>query len=287
MGAADTFNIITFAGNTRILWDAPRPATAENIAAAQQFVANLTGGGGTEMMKAINAALVQPASAEGALTPDELLALPTDGREVTLHIAPQMTDVLMQDGIAPSVVAVRSALQPGKSFTMQIRQWMVMRNPYEPTSEVPGEFRGRWTTRDDGTPLFDVGDARWPAPGDEYLTPAELLKLPADGDEVFVRFEYNTWPAKADDAGYAEIAVGDETLLVKREIPRWKLGATCPVGEPLWIWGTWAQRTDGRAVLTPTSARHGQPRPAPSPIRVVCFLTDGYVGNDLEIIDAV
>ena len=55
----DTFNLITFAGRTQILWDAPRPATAENIAEAQKLLASLKGGGGTEMMKAINAALVQ------------------------------------------------------------------------------------------------------------------------------------------------------------------------------------------------------------------------------------
>ena len=55
----DTFNLITFAGRTQILWDAPRPATAENIAEAQSLLSSLKGGGGTEMMKAINAALVQ------------------------------------------------------------------------------------------------------------------------------------------------------------------------------------------------------------------------------------
>ena len=56
----DTFTIITFAGNTAVLWPEPKPATAENIAAADQFIAGSSGGGGTEMMAAINAALVQP-----------------------------------------------------------------------------------------------------------------------------------------------------------------------------------------------------------------------------------
>jgi Ca-activated chloride channel family protein len=55
----DTFNLITFAGMTRILWEQPRPATPENIAEAQKLLASQKGGGGTEMMKAINAALVQ------------------------------------------------------------------------------------------------------------------------------------------------------------------------------------------------------------------------------------
>lgn len=54
----DTFNIITFAGHTNILWQQPRPATAENISAAQKFISGQQGGGGTEMMKAIEAALI-------------------------------------------------------------------------------------------------------------------------------------------------------------------------------------------------------------------------------------
>ena len=59
MRDGDTFNLITFAGNTRILWNAPRPATKKNRAEAQSFLTRQHGGGGTEMMKAINAALVQ------------------------------------------------------------------------------------------------------------------------------------------------------------------------------------------------------------------------------------
>jgi Ca-activated chloride channel family protein len=53
----DTFNLITFAGDTHILWPAPRPATAANVAEAQRFLSGRTSGGGTEMMKAIRAAL--------------------------------------------------------------------------------------------------------------------------------------------------------------------------------------------------------------------------------------
>jgi Ca-activated chloride channel family protein len=53
----DRFNLITFAGDTSILWDKPRPNTWEHRAAAQAFLASREGGGGTEMMKAINAAL--------------------------------------------------------------------------------------------------------------------------------------------------------------------------------------------------------------------------------------
>jgi len=53
----DTFNLITFAGDTRILFSKPVPATRENIDEAQKFLASRQGAGGTEMMKAIAAAL--------------------------------------------------------------------------------------------------------------------------------------------------------------------------------------------------------------------------------------
>ncbi|HEX9959340.1 MAG TPA: VIT domain-containing protein, partial [Pyrinomonadaceae bacterium] len=53
----DTFNLITFAGDTHVLFDKPVPATAENMQKAQAFLASRQGRGGTEMMKAIVAAL--------------------------------------------------------------------------------------------------------------------------------------------------------------------------------------------------------------------------------------
>ncbi|MBI3471358.1 MAG: VWA domain-containing protein [Candidatus Solibacter usitatus] len=53
----DTFNFITFSGNTRILFPKPVPATPENVRRAQELLAGQYGSGGTEMMKAIRAAL--------------------------------------------------------------------------------------------------------------------------------------------------------------------------------------------------------------------------------------
>lgn len=54
---ADTFNLITFAGDTHILFKEPVPATAENLKRAQEFLSSRAGSGGTEMMTAIKAAL--------------------------------------------------------------------------------------------------------------------------------------------------------------------------------------------------------------------------------------
>src|SRR5215213_6026110 len=54
---SDTFNLITFAGDTRILFPQPVPATSANLKKAQAFLGTSSGSGGTEMMTAIKAAL--------------------------------------------------------------------------------------------------------------------------------------------------------------------------------------------------------------------------------------
>ena len=53
----DTFNLITFAGDTHILFPNPVPATPENRRRAHEFLNARYGSGGTEMMKAIRASL--------------------------------------------------------------------------------------------------------------------------------------------------------------------------------------------------------------------------------------
>ena len=53
----DTFNLITFAGDTEVLFPDPVPATPENLQRARKFLNSRKGDGGTEMMSAIKAAL--------------------------------------------------------------------------------------------------------------------------------------------------------------------------------------------------------------------------------------
>lgn len=53
----DTFNLITFAGDTAILFPEPVPATRQNLQKAKKFLETQEGNGGTEMMKAIKASL--------------------------------------------------------------------------------------------------------------------------------------------------------------------------------------------------------------------------------------
>jgi len=53
----DAFNLITFSGDTYILFPEPVYPTVENIRKAKALLASRSGAGGTEMMKAIRAAL--------------------------------------------------------------------------------------------------------------------------------------------------------------------------------------------------------------------------------------
>jgi Ca-activated chloride channel family protein len=71
----DTFNLITFAGDTHILFPEPVPATPENLEKAKSFLESRSGGGGTEMMKAIKAAL-DPSDARGHV---RIVCFMTDG----------------------------------------------------------------------------------------------------------------------------------------------------------------------------------------------------------------
>ncbi|MCC6366101.1 MAG: VWA domain-containing protein [Bryobacterales bacterium] len=75
MDPRDTFNVITFAGDTNILFPQPVPANAENVERARQFIDGRRGGGGTEMMKAIRAAL-EPTRSQDHL---RVAAFLTDG----------------------------------------------------------------------------------------------------------------------------------------------------------------------------------------------------------------
>src|SRR5262245_36597400 len=72
----DTFNLILFSGDTKILFSDPKPATPENINKAKKLIASATGNGGTEMMKAIRAAL-EPSDAQDHV---RIVCFMTDGQ---------------------------------------------------------------------------------------------------------------------------------------------------------------------------------------------------------------
>lgn len=72
----DTFNLITFSGDTKILFPAPVPATEENLIEAKKMLSTHQGFGGTEMMKAITAAL-EPSESQHHL---RIVCFMTDGQ---------------------------------------------------------------------------------------------------------------------------------------------------------------------------------------------------------------
>lgn len=57
LNPSDTFNLITFAGDTNVLFPAPVPATRANLRKAEALLNSQSGDGSTEMMKAIDVAL--------------------------------------------------------------------------------------------------------------------------------------------------------------------------------------------------------------------------------------
>jgi Ca-activated chloride channel family protein len=77
----ETFNLITFSGDTRILFPEPVPATKENVAKAKEVLAGAYGSGGTEMMKAIRTALGDDAGKDKPMEADpvRVVCFMTDG----------------------------------------------------------------------------------------------------------------------------------------------------------------------------------------------------------------
>lgn len=72
----DTFNVITFSGDTEILFPQPVPATPANLQMARVFLERQQGDGGTEMMKAIKAAL-EPSNSQAHV---RIACFMTDGQ---------------------------------------------------------------------------------------------------------------------------------------------------------------------------------------------------------------
>jgi Ca-activated chloride channel family protein len=76
LNPSDTFNLITFSGDEHILFGQPVPATPANVAKAKKFLQEREGGGGTEMMKAIRAAM-DPSDAQNHV---RIVCFATDGQ---------------------------------------------------------------------------------------------------------------------------------------------------------------------------------------------------------------
>ncbi|MDX2199352.1 MAG: VIT and VWA domain-containing protein [Phycisphaerae bacterium] len=222
----DTFNLITFAGDTNILWDEPRPATKQNLADAQRFLADRDGGGGTEMMKAIDAAL-RPSKRITNFCGTKPRVM-SDDRGPTDRGPGRMTSDLMK------AEELAGLMPDGRSVMIELSSDQIVNWP-------PPNVRSTWSG-------VAVNTSRGPV---------ELRNAPVGGDGAGRRncAVRGTWSWSEDrDRGVLTIESVDWNLPSNASSP---------------------ERDD--AVV------EGKQRP----MRVVCFMTDGYVGNDMEIIAAV
>ena len=145
MRAGDTFNFITFAGATSVLWPEPRAANEENRKLAEDFVNGAYGAGGTEMMAAINAALVQ--DGRSGILPAKLLDMPADGRTVRIAVA--------HNGFLRDVAG--TTLDAGEGRTIPVELSIAM--PANP-KKLAIIVDGTWETRN-GNRLFSAKSAKF------------------------------------------------------------------------------------------------------------------------------
>lgn len=71
----DTFNVLLFAGNSLLLSETPLPATQDNIARGISLIDSQQGGGGTELLPALQRALALPGAEERSRS----IVVATDG----------------------------------------------------------------------------------------------------------------------------------------------------------------------------------------------------------------
>jgi hypothetical protein len=186
MRPVDTFNVITFAGDTHVLWPEPRPADASTVAQAQAFIGGQRGGGGTEMMKAIEAALVQRAGA--GLTPTALVDLPADGREVRVLVP--CTSIVQLNG-RPCIQATPQVSFP---FTSPVELPSVLK-----PEGVTFSMSGAWATVG-GERVLQVREA-----GFAPTTPASPMRICMFLTDAFVGNDRGIVAAVRANAGTTRV----------------------------------------------------------------------------------
>lgn len=87
LGPSDKFNVLLFAGTSAILSEQSLPATSENITRAIQFIDMQQGGGGTELLPALNHAL----GLKGTESYSRSMVIVTDGY---VHVEKEAFDLI-------------------------------------------------------------------------------------------------------------------------------------------------------------------------------------------------
>lgn len=186
MRPRDTFNIITFAGATRILWERPRANTTANREEAQRFIDSQEGRGGTEMMKAIEAALHQgPMEGIGhALTATQLADLPADGRQVVVEAD---DSVFRSEGLTKDAVTDRAELHIRDDLSIKCSPFQLPTPYLKRANETVADdsitlkllMRGTWTTVN-GERIFQVTSAEMSH--DSSVRPLRIVMFLTDAE---------------------------------------------------------------------------------------------------------
>ena len=172
MRPKDTFNLITFAGDTHILWDTPRPATQKNRDLANEFVKSRQSGGGTEMMQAIKAALTQEVADNQLMTPMELANLPADGRTVRVE--------LPFEDYANRFIEVNSDVRIEIETSIAIPERPASMEGKSIHGELPIEVEGQWTTKN-GRRVLVVDKTKFIDDGATDTQPMRIVVFMTDG----------------------------------------------------------------------------------------------------------
>ena len=167
----DTFNVVTFAGNTSVMWDASRPATPSNRADATAFVDSHRGSGGTELMQAIEAALVQTAAdGSAAIVPRQLVALPADDRAVEVAVPYADVHPTSEPGIFRIPI--------DKNLDVRLHLGRDLPTVFSPQGVIVG-LDGRWRTVNGRREL--AADRVWLDRQDDTVRPLRLALFLTDG----------------------------------------------------------------------------------------------------------
>lgn len=291
MGPNDTFNVIAFSDDATRLWDSPREATIENIDEAHIFVARHDSNGGTEMMNAVRMALATDdankpttlsdlAKVYDAINLDELAQSSADGRFVVVRLDPKDLLPLHPESDSDPYTAAIKFADESTLYVRGLRQPVDSLQPSKPLM-----LMGSLHSDADGydyIELDEFGPAKQPG---GTIKPAGLSKLPADDRRVSVLVKCK------DVDGYTDRATGEWIEGVRTSDDDFVVFDGFQIHDhddasAMLLTGRWAGGEDPRFVV---EAGIHVPREwtESSPLRVVCFLTDGEVGNDMSIIEEI
>lgn len=305
----DTFNVLGFSSTFETLWSSPRRATAENIAEARAFYGRNEGSGATEMLKVVSAALAPSTGAAGqpvalapvAISPEDLANLAADGRTVIVDVPSDR--LLNLDDQGNERLPNRSIKMNNGAPDLKVR----IRNRLFAIVAPSLRLVGAWVTENGERILsvtqVDAGDVP------TELTVADLLNLPADDRAVTVTVIPSSVEEPAPDDGQIHAPPptrcwrirdysGHEVEMLNasgiKPLARSEAGLKGVCYRVKGRWGT----LNGRRLFAVDSATRGlvndqvavvpvTPAPSAKPLRIVAFITDGEVGNDMEVLAAI